>query len=226
MAREFSRRTLITTAASALVAVSSAGANAWSLGLVSADGSPIRSQPMASSDVTADLSGLQRYGSSSADTSILELFDYNCGYCRTASQPLRKLIESSRSIALTLFHSPIFGQNSRDVAVLQQTVAGLFGAARAYEYHHALLAERGPLDRARALQVAASLQLDVASAPSASRADAEAQVAAQAGRALSLKLKITPTFIIADTAFIGWPGETTLNRFIDAKRQCGQLACG
>ena len=217
MAREFSRRTLITTAASALVAVSSAGANAWSLGLVSADGSPIRSQPMASSDVTADLS---------ADTSILELFDYNCGYCRTASQPLRKLIESSRSIALTLFHSPIFGQNSRDVAVLQQTVAGLFGAARAYEYHHALLAERGPLDRARALQVAASLQLDVASAPSASRADAEAQVAAQAGRALSLKLKITPTFIIADTAFIGWPGETTLNRFIDAKRQCGQLACG
>ena len=226
MGRELNRRVFSFFLTNALVATTSVAARAWSLSLASDDGSPIRSMPLAADSITVGMSGLQCFGAAAADTVIYELFDYNCGYCRSASRPLEQILIRDHSIALAPLHLPILSPASRDVAVLQQIVANVHGGDRAYGYHLALLDARGPLDRARALEIARTLDLDPANAPAALQAESEAQVSAQTARARSLQLKITPTFLIAGTAFIGWPGEVAIGRFIAAARRCGQLQCG
>lgn len=195
------------------------------LALASDDGSPIRNRALPA-EAFAGLAGLQRIGGTEPDIVIGEVFDYNCGYCRSAAVPLDALVERDGRVALELLHHPILSPASRAVAILQQAVFHVFGPASARALHLALLGHRGFLDeqRVRAIARAEGIDLDAIDAPAVA-GSAALEVDAQTSRAHALGIRVTPTFAIAGRAFIGWPGPSTIAGMIAEARRCGRLRC-
>jgi protein-disulfide isomerase len=133
------------------------------------------------------------------------------------------MLAADQSVELVLVHHPILSSASVDAAGLQQAVFLHHGAERAYDVHLAVMASRGPANGARVRSICREMGLDGFS--DGELVLAAAQVASMTKGAIALGLKFTPSFILADTAFIGWPGRGTLDAMIAAKRQCGQVQC-
>lgn len=225
LATTIDRRALMIRMAAGLGLAATASRGAAALTLASDDGSPIRNFAMPSKTPFADLPGLQRFGAANADVVVFEAFDYNCGFCRKAAPALDEVLAGDDRLALVLVHDPILSPASATVAALQQTVFRRFGGEAAHGFHRALLDLRGFLDAPRARIVATTLGLDLDGPDDGHPARAEIDLGAQRRRAAELGLKITPSFVVGDTAFIGWPGAPTLRAMVAAERACGRLRC-
>jgi protein-disulfide isomerase len=57
-------------------------------------------------------------GNAEGDVSVVEFFDYNCGYCRRALPDVVKLVENDGKVRLVLKELPIFGEESEEAAKL------------------------------------------------------------------------------------------------------------
>jgi protein-disulfide isomerase len=224
MSARYHRRELLGAfGAVPLVAASNWCSPAWALDLASDDGSPIRNRAVDHHAVLASLGGAQRIGPADADVTVVEFFDYNCGYCRGAAPALAAILDQDPRVALVLAHCPILSGGSQDVADLQQAFYRRHGSRPAYELHLALLQARGYLDggRARAIGDAGGWQALSADDVTAGARDVGALRRASA----TLGVRVTPTFVIGGTSFIGWPGPATVTGMIAAARACGLARC-
>ncbi|MCE1236881.1 MAG: DsbA family protein [Hyphomicrobiales bacterium] len=192
-------------------------------GLAAADGSPMRNVVLTDREGISRAQGLTRFGPADADVVVVEAFDYNCGYCRNAGRELDELARADDGLALVLFHLPILGPGSVEAAQLHAAVVRRHGIDGARALHAALLQARGKVDGAKAQALASSLGLEVGEEEIAA---ARQEVAGQRALAGRLGLLYTPTFVIGDVAFIGWPGRPTLERFAAMQRRCGRISCG
>jgi len=191
------------------------------LPLFSEDGSPIRNFPPPRDADVQRTRGLQRIGAATADTVLIEVFDYNCGYCRNAAAPLDELLRQDPRLALVLLHSPILSPASIDVARIQMAVHRRHGGEAGRAAHLALMAARGFLDAGRAMAVVTALGFEISPSEAALDADLHDQRATVA----RLGFRSTPTFVLGDTAFIGWPGPKTISTMVAQTRTCGRPAC-
>jgi protein-disulfide isomerase len=197
-----------------------------STALAADDGSPIRNFAIPSRLALADLPGLTTRGAAPADVVVFEIFDYNCGYCRRAAEEIDTVLRHDAKLALALVHHPILSPASLEAARVQQTILRRHGAERAYAFHLALFSARGFIDGAKARAIAADMGLDAGPSERAEeRARVEDDLVAQRRRVADLGLRMTPSFVIADTAFIGWPGSGTLRDMVASARRCGTLRC-
>ena len=57
-------------------------------------------------------------GDPNGDVTVVEFFDYNCGYCRKAMDDVAKLVSKDKKVKVVLAEFPIFGKRSEDVARL------------------------------------------------------------------------------------------------------------
>lgn len=213
------RRLLLTLAGGAALAVTGAARAAYPL--VSEDGSPIRNVRLPRDADVFRTRGLQRIGAEVADTMLLEVFDYNCGYCRTAAAPLDGLLREDPRLALVLLHSPILSPASIDVARVQIAVHRRHGAEAGRAAHLALMTAHGFLDAGRAIGMMVALGFEV----SPSEVAVEAELRDQRATAARLGFRSTPTFVLGDTAFIGWPGPKTISTMVAQMRTCGRPTC-
>lgn len=111
-----------------------------------------------------------------------------------------------------------------EAACVQQAAVLTYGAQRAYDLHLAVMASHGPMNGARVRMIGAQMGLGDIRSDHVERATTE--VAEMRRGAAGLGLRITPTFVLGETAFIGWPGPLTLRSTIEANRRCGRLQCG
>ncbi len=191
--------------------------------LAALDGSPMRSFAVADPAGLARTEGLQRFGASDGDVVLIEAFDYNCGYCRAAVRDLDALIGDDRRLTLSPLHLPILSPASLEVARIQTAVRARHGLDGGRAVHVALLEQRGFVDAAKARRVTEDLGVAVTAADEAA---AEADVRRQWAAAKSAGVRMTPTFILGATGFVGWPGRATIESFVAAMRRCGRVACG
>src|SRR5208283_1851271 len=91
----------------------------------------------------------------------IEIFDYNCPYCRAVFRALDARI-AARALRLGLIDSPQLSIGSIQAAKLRQAALRLYGPARAYAYHRRIFAHRGAIDGATALAAARDLRFDIA----------------------------------------------------------------
>jgi protein-disulfide isomerase len=97
-------------------------------------------------------------GNPSGDVSLVEFFDYNCGYCRRALPDVVKLVNEDGKIRLVFKELPIFGDDS--VAAAKLALASN-KQGKYFEMHRKLFSEPGRANKEKALQVAKELGLDV-----------------------------------------------------------------
>jgi protein-disulfide isomerase len=163
-------------------------------------------------------------GNPDGDVTLVEFFDYNCGYCRTALPDMAALLAEDPNLKVILKEFPILSNESIDAA----RVAVLVGEADVdyWQFHEALFSSRGQVDRDVALEAATDLGL--------SRADLELRlqdrdlppsIRNSYDIARALGITGTPTYIIGDEIIPGAIGVDDLRERIASMRDCGSTQC-
>jgi protein-disulfide isomerase len=156
---------------------------------------------------------------------VVEFFDYNCGFCKRAISDMDTVIKKNPDVRFVLKEFPILGQDS--VEAHRISVAFRHIAPEKYgQFHRELLGGEEHATEGRALEVAASLGVSEEQIRAQmKKTNNEASV--QQTYALAHKLGITgtPTYVIGDEAIFGAVGADTLDQKVANVEQCGKTAC-
>jgi protein-disulfide isomerase len=166
------------------------------------------------------------FGNPQGDVTLVEFFDYNCGYCKRAMQDVMQLSKDDSKLKVVFKEFPVLGPGSVDAAKVAIAVRMQDKGGKYVEFHRRLLGGRGEANKERALAAAKEAGFDLA------RIDKDLQspeIAATLKESMqlaeSLGLNGTPTFVIADELVIGAQGYDALKGKIDAARKCGKATC-
>ena len=148
--------------------------------------------------------GLSWFGSGPA---AIEIFDYNCPYCRAVFQNLDARASKPGALRLGLIDSPQLSAGSIQAAKLRQAALRLYGPAEAYAYHRRLFAHRGAIDGETGLAAARDMGFDIAKLTDEADGDAVRDVLIGAAHFLDAAgVRATPAFILRGKLLSGWPG--------------------
>jgi protein-disulfide isomerase len=131
---------------------------------------------------------------------VVEFFDYRCGYCKLAAPDVVKLINENPDVRFVFKEFPIFGAVSDTAAKIALTEPA---KAKGVELYKALMADRALDDAALDRHLA-----EVGVNPAAARKDADQPLIARQlldthALAESLRIEGTPAFIVGQTMIPG-----------------------
>ena len=98
-------------------------------------------------------------GNVKGDVTIVEFFDYRCGYCKRVFPAIQELIKTDGNIRYVFKEFPILGPDSKTAARAAQAV-WFIAPDRYLAFHSALMGARGALNEKRILDIAAEVGLD------------------------------------------------------------------
>lgn len=163
-------------------------------------------------------------GNPKGDVTLVELFDYNCGYCRSALPDLAALLADDPNLRVVLKEFPILSNESIDAA----RVAVLVNESDVdyWAFHEALFTSRGQVDKKVALAAAADLGLSPVNLELQMQ-EAGVSKAIQTSYEIAKALNITgtPTYIIGNEVIPGAIGLDELKNRIANMRACGETDC-
>jgi len=163
--------------------------------------------------IEASFAGAQA-GNPKGDVTLVEYFDYACGYCRQSVADVDRLIAADPKLRVVYKEMPVLDGAISDRAAQVSLVAakaGKFGA-----FHHALYAVPAPLDDTKTDAVAAKLGLDIAGLD---HADIVNEINANLSTGRALRMSGTPTFVVGDQLLAGAVGYEALKAAIDKARR-------
>lgn len=165
-------------------------------------------------------------GNPSGKITLIEFFDYNCGYCKRALGDLTRLVKENPDLRVVLRDLPILSENSEAAAQVADAARRHLDAAKFWDFHQKLMSTRGPVGKAEALAVAKALGLDTDKLAKEAEA-AEAQVGIDESERLAKSLGIsgTPAFVVGQEVVIGAVGYDVLQGKISSTRKCGKAEC-
>lgn len=133
-------------------------------------------------------------GNPSGDITVVEFFDYRCGYCKKAAGAVTQLQKEDRRVRVIYKDFPILGEAS-ELAARAALASAAQGKHQAF--HEALLASKGDMTKESILTVAGEVGLDTKRLE-ADMADPQWQTVIDKNRALAKQLGIngTPGFIV------------------------------
>lgn len=159
-------------------------------------------------------------GKSDGRVTLVEFFDYNCGYCRRALSDKMVLLQEDRELRIVLKEFPILGAASTEAAGVAVAVRMQDRTGEKYlAFHRRLLGGRGPADRASALAAAREEGLDMARLEQDLSSDEVRRTLDEnAALARAVGIKGTPAYVIGDTVIAGAIGAAGLKEKIAAER--------
>lgn len=142
-------------------------------------------------------------GNPRGDVTVVEFFDYNCGYCKRGLGDLVKLVESDKNVKVVFRELPILSKGSDEAA---RVALAARKQGKYWEFHRALLDFKGQANEASALKIAEKLGLDIAKlkADMASE-EIKAEIAKVRDIAQKLGINGTPHFLVGDRSIAGAP---------------------
>ena len=160
-------------------------------------------------------------GAADGALTIVEFFDFNCGYCRKAAADILTLIAEDPGVRIVLKELPVLGPPSVEAAkvaiALQMRRPD---AATSLEFHRRLLAMRGRIDRAAALAVVVELGFDSATVEKdAESAEVNEVLQQNMQLASALGIRGTPGYVIGDNVIPGAVGASALKARVDALKK-------
>jgi protein-disulfide isomerase len=192
----------------------------------SAPGGPAQAVPDKTAAVKANAAALfgsvhqVTLGNAQGDVTLVEFFDYNCGFCKRALGDLVGLIKADPQIKVVLKEFPILGPGSVEAARVAVAVRMQDPGGQKYlEFHRKLLGGQGHADKARALAAAREAGLDVAQIEKdLTSEEVNKSLAESAALARDLGLTGTPSYVIGDKVAIGAIGLAALTDRVKAAR--------
>jgi protein-disulfide isomerase len=140
-------------------------------------------------------------GNPNGKVTMVEFFDYNCGYCKRAFPDVMKMIEADKDLRIVMKEFPILGPGSVFAAraALASQKQGKY-----WEYHQALMKHEGRMDEAAAMAIAERTGLNIEQLKKDMESEDVAKViGANEKLAQALNIGGTPAFVIDQTLIPG-----------------------
>lgn len=158
-------------------------------------------------------------GNPDGDVTIIEFFDYNCGYCKRALPDIQKLLESDKNVRIVFHEMPILSDSSRLAAMW---ALAAHKQDKYFEFHSALMEFRGAKTADEMKKIAKRLKLDVEKLEE----DAKSQeISTELAKSMELAQKLgvtgTPAFIVGDQIFRGYIPHDAMAVAIKQEREEG-----
>ncbi len=158
-------------------------------------------------------------GNPEGSITMVEYFDYNCGYCKRALPDVLKLIESDKDLKIVIKEFPILGPGSTFAAraALASRKQGKY-----WEFHVALLEVRGAIDAGTVLRVAEKVGLDIDKLKEdMDSSEVNQIIAGNMKTAQALGIQGTPAFLVGQNLVPGAVGFSALSELVSSVRKSG-----
>ncbi|BBE00049.1 DsbA family protein [Sphingobium amiense] len=154
-------------------------------------------------------------GAAAPDVTVVEFFDYACGYCRASLPDLAKLVGSDAKVRVVYRELPILSDESGEAAKVSLLAAE---KGQYMPYHKALYAA-GKVTRDTIVAAAAKAGITKTEAEAAIASNRyNAEIASNIALAQKLQASGTPTFVIGDQVLNGAVGYDALKEGVAAAR--------
>jgi protein-disulfide isomerase len=171
------------------------------------------------SSMNSDLNGLSV---GQGDVTLVEFFDYNCGYCRQTLPELLKLIDGDKKLKVQFMEYPILAPGSIEASKVAIAAAK---QGKYLEFHKAMFAA-GRASKETALKVAEQIGLDMSKVNKDMAApETEAMIAKMSEIGKRMFIDGTPSFVVGDKTNPGAADYDQLKQLVDETRKEGCKAC-
>lgn len=164
-------------------------------------------------------------GNPKGDVTLVEFFDYNCGYCKRAMEDMMALLKDP-NLKVVLKEFPVLGPSSVEAAQVAIAVRMQDPTGKKYlAFHQKLLGGRGQADKAHAMAAAKEAGADMARLEK-DMASQEVRDTLQESFKLAeaLGMNGTPSYVIGNDVVIGAVGLDALQEKVNTAR-CGKATC-
>jgi protein-disulfide isomerase len=157
-------------------------------------------------------------GAPDANVTVVEFFDYACGYCRASLPDLARLVGEDGKVKVVYRELPILSAQSGDAA----KVSLLAAEKGQYMAYHKALYGAGQVTRDTIFAAAAKVGIDRKAAEAAMvNAKYDAEIESNIRLAQKLQATGTPTFVIGDQVLNGAVGYDALKTAVAKARSGG-----
>jgi len=164
-------------------------------------------------------------GNPKGDVTIVEFFDYNCGYCKRALSDMDQILAKDDNVRFVLKELPILGPDS----LAAHKVSAAFRAIAPEKYgdfHRALLGGEERATEETAIAVAVKLGVGEEQLREKMEDDPQDAAVREAYMlANDLGVTGTPSYVIGNEAVFGAVGAGELTTKVANMRQCGKATC-
>jgi protein-disulfide isomerase len=161
-------------------------------------------------------------GNPKGDVTVVEFFDYNCGWCKRAVDEISKLTAADPKVRVVFKEFPIFGENS---AIAAKAAMASKKQGKYWDFHVALMKER-QVTKDNVFKIAEKIGLDV-NKLKADMADPayDAAIKSTTEIAQGLGIEGTPGFIVDAKVNVGYLPADGLQQLIAEARKTGCQVC-
>ena len=160
------------------------------------------------------------YAPAGYDVSIVEFYDYNCGYCKKAQASLEDLIKSDSKVRVIYREFPILGQESLEMAKVSTAVNMV--NPKAFKAFHDEMMKTKEKGKSAALKAAKSAGVNVAELEktlSNKKDEIEKIINSSIELGSSIGISGTPGFVIGEELIPGAVDKASLQEKIKAIRE-------
>jgi len=158
-------------------------------------------------------------GNPDGDVTVVEFFDYNCGFCKRALTDMESLVQSDSNLRFVLKEFPILSEDSHKAHVVSMAVH-LLEPEKYTEFHRKLLGGSERATEDSAIKVALDLGIDETALRQKMQDPAIDQIFGSTYQlAEQLQITGTPGYVVGKEIVSGALGEQVLREKIEAARQ-------
>ena len=155
-------------------------------------------------------------GPNNAPITIVEFFDYNCGYCKRSFAPLMEALEENKDVRLVFKEYPILGEPSY---LASSAALAINDKLKYLTYHSKLMTHQGRITESVIEKTLSDMKLSPQKMQSNARSDKYVlQLAATRQLAEAIGVNGTPAFVINGKLFPGALDKAELTQAIKTAR--------
>jgi len=164
-------------------------------------------------------------GNPEGKTTIVEFYDYNCGYCKRANTDMIALTAADPDLRFVLKEFPILGPDSQKAHVVSMAFRKL-APEKFGDFHNQLLEGKGRATEATAIKIAVALGVEEAALREEMKNPAIAEEFSKTyDLANKLSITGTPSYVVGNEVVYGALGQDVLAERIAAARACADTTC-
>ena len=142
-------------------------------------------------------------GNPDGDITVVEFFDFNCGYCKHGLAEVQKLIAGDKNVRVVFKELPILSKGSEEAA---RAALAAKKQGKYWEFHQAMLSSKGQANEASALKAAEGLGLDMNKFKADMAGDeVKNELTEDMKLAKNMGVNGTPHFLVGDKSIPGAP---------------------
>jgi protein-disulfide isomerase len=155
-------------------------------------------------------------GNPAGDVTLVEFFDYRCGYCKVMIDRLDEVVKGDGKVRLVLKEFPILGPNS---TLASRAALASIPQGKYLAFHDLMMARKGDINEASIMAMAAEAGLDVDKLKEEmKKPEIDQKLARNKELAKALQLDGTPGFVIGKQIIRGALDKDELKKAVGAAR--------